>query len=365
MEIVYFYKDYQVPMYQWQHIHIFDELNDHGCSIHIINPLEYGTKEEANEALIQYIKNKSVDLFMTPHNEEDLYIDTLEEIKKIGIPTLLICFDNLVVPFVHFKIAPHFDLVWLTSIETKQMFDKRGCKTIFLPYAANPSLTRANYSTKGVGFVGTPYGSRANMINAIVTNGIDVYCHCKNSDMLIPPGAEKPSNNRMRKTELIIKFLQFKEGRKILKGAFMNHFKQDAILRECDKLHYENAVSPSMLYQIYPKYSIALSSTSARNTGVLKKPLSIVNLRSFEIPMSGGVLMCQYTDEMNGYFEDGKEAIYYKSTDEMIDKMKYYINGKGERELGKIRNAAREKAIKNHTWYSRFQVVFDSLGIER
>ena len=350
-------------MYQWQHVHIFDELNDHGCIVHIINPLEYGTKEEANEALVEYIRKNKVDLFMTPHNEEDLYIDTIEDIKKWGIPTLLICFDNLVVPFVHYSIAPHFDLVWLTANETKHLFDKRGCKTIFLPYAANPSLSRANFSTRGVGFVGTPYGSRANMINAIVTNGIDVYCHCMNSDKLIPQGVELPNNNKIGKTELIVNFMRFKEGRKILKGALINHFKQDAILREYDTLHYENTVPPSMLYQIYPKYSIALSSTSARNTGVLKKPLSIVNLRSFEIPMSGGVLMCQYTNEINGYFKDGKEAIYYKSTDEMIDKLKFYINEKGERELEKIRTAAREKAVNNHTWYLRFQKVFDSFGI--
>ena len=363
MEIVYYFRDYQVPMYQWQHIHIFDELRIHGCNIHIISPLDYDKIEDANEALIIYLKNNKVDLFMTPHNEEDLFIDTLKEIKKIGIPTLLICFDNLIVPFVHYRIAPYFDLVWLTSKETKRLFDKRDCRTIFLPYAANPSLSRGKYSVKGVGFVGSPYGSRANMINTIVSNGIDVYCHCKNTADLIRPGTLVPNDKEMGKLDLTLQFLRFKEGRKILQGALVNSFKRNAVLHECEWLHFENAVLPSMLYQIYPKYSITLSSTSARNTGVLKQPLYIVNLRSFEIPMSGGVMMSRYTDEMNGYFEDGKEALYYKSDEEMISKIKYYINGNGVNELERIRSAARLRAVNEHTWYARFRLLFNCFGL--
>ena len=171
MEIVYFFKDFKVPMYQWQHVHIIDEMRVHNCNITIISPLNFESTEASNEAVLNYVKSHRVDLFMTPHNEHDLYIDMLKEIKKLGVPTLLICFDNLIVPFVHYRIGPYFDLVWLTSRETKELFDKRQCKTVFLPYAANPYLPRAKETVGGVGFVGTPYGSRANMINALTQMG--------------------------------------------------------------------------------------------------------------------------------------------------------------------------------------------------
>ena len=41
MTILYFFKDIPIPMYQWQHVHIFDELERHGCSITVFNPLDY------------------------------------------------------------------------------------------------------------------------------------------------------------------------------------------------------------------------------------------------------------------------------------------------------------------------------------
>ncbi len=362
MQIVYYFKDYKIPMYQWQHVHIIDELKAHNCFITIINPLEYETVDSANEALKEYLMNHKIDLFMTPHNEQDLKIDTLETIKKKGIPTLLICFDNLIVPFMHYTIAPHFDLVWLTSKETKPLFDKLGCRTVFLPYAANPFITRTEETVKGVGFVGTPYGSRINTINALINKGIPVYCHCisnnnERNDVLLP-------HSSMSNKKVTFEFIKFQQGRKVLMGAVINKLKKDAKLHESELLHLEEVVPPSELYQVYPKYSLTLSSTTARNTGVLRHPLFIVNLRSFEIPMSGGIQICRYNKELSEYFKDGEEIIFYKNDKEMVDKIRYYLSDEQTELRQKIRKSARKRAEENHTWYCRFQVIFKSLHIK-
>lgn len=362
MEIVYFFKDYQTPMYQWQHVHIISELAAHNCHVHIINPLVYSTSEEANEALLKYIDAHKVDLFMTPHNEEDLFIETVEDIKRKGIPTLLICFDNLVVPFIHYKIAPHFDLAWLTSKETKPLFDRLGVNSIFLPYAANPNLKRCNEEIEGVGFVGSPYGSRANMINALTENGIPVYCHCIKGKS-VSKADELISQSPWETFHIGIEMLKFSQGRKIIKGAITNHFKKTKTLSDNPELHKLSVVPPTELYMLYPKYSLALSSTAARNTGVLKHPLHIVNLRSFEIPMSGGLQICQYSEEIAEYFEDDKEIILYNSQEEMIDKARFYCSPKQANRRMIMRESARQRAEQNHTWFIRFSKVFNCLGI--
>ena len=363
MEIVYYFNDYQVPMYQWQHIHIIDELKIHDCNVTIISPLDYASVDEANDALIRYIKKNKTDLFMTPHNEEDLWISTLETIKTLGVPTLLICFDNLVVPFIHYKIAPYFDLVWLTSKETKPLFDRRGVNSVFLPYAANPNLERCEESIDGVGFVGTPYGSRANMINALTDSGISVYCHfIRNAE---PLNYELKPHSRMSQRQVALEFFKFKQGRRVIAGAVTNRFKKAAVLEDNEHLHKCTVVPPSELYKVYPKYSLALSSTAARNTGILKHPLFIVNLRSFEIPMSGGLQICQYTDEMAEYFEDGKEIVFYRTNDELVEKAAFYCSPDQENIRKKMRKAARESAIAHHTWYKRFLVVFKLLDIKK
>ncbi len=349
-------------MYQWQRYHIFDELDHHDCHIIVFNPLTYSSVEEANQKLIQELKNNKYDLFMTPHNEDWLFIETLKEIKHIGVPTLLICFDNLIVPFIHYKIAPYFDLVWLTSKETKSLFDKIGVTSLFLPYAANPNLERSNEKCIGVGFIGTPYGSRANMINSLTRNGIPVFCHCKKKmngqikEELVP-------QNSMSLNHVFMQFLKFHQGRVVLRGALVNYFKKSARIEDNIWLHKEYIVHPSELYKYYSKYSLALSSTAARNTGVLNHPLDIVNLRNFEIPMSGGLQICRYTDEMAEYFEEDKEIILYKSNEELIDKAKYYYSQEREDTRRRMRKAARERAVSQHTWFNRFIHVFQSLGI--
>lgn len=82
MEIVYYFKDYKVPMYRWQHVHIIDELKTHKCNVNVISPVSYKINDEANDVLLNYIRNNEVDLFMTPHNEEDLRLDILGKIKR-------------------------------------------------------------------------------------------------------------------------------------------------------------------------------------------------------------------------------------------------------------------------------------------
>lgn len=82
MEIVYYFKDYSIPMYQQQHVHIIDELKRHDCNVSIVSPLDYSSIEKANDALLRYISNNKVDLFMTPHGNKDLYIETLAEIEN-------------------------------------------------------------------------------------------------------------------------------------------------------------------------------------------------------------------------------------------------------------------------------------------
>jgi hypothetical protein len=99
LNILYYFKEKNIVMDKWQQFHIFDELRMHNIHFTIYNPLSHSTISEANEMLIQFMSSRSFDLFMTPHNENDLFIDTLKMIKKKGIPTLLICFDNLIIPY--------------------------------------------------------------------------------------------------------------------------------------------------------------------------------------------------------------------------------------------------------------------------
>src|SRR5262249_55230615 len=47
--------------------------------------------------------------------------------------------------------------------------------------------------------------------------------------------------------------------------------------------------------------------------------------RTFEIPACGGFMLTDRTDEQRTFLEEDKEAVYFSSSEEMIDKVKYYL----------------------------------------
>lgn len=362
MRILYYFNDYPTPMYRWQRVHIVDELKHHGIEVEILSPARQESLPAANEALLERLRAGGIDLFMTPHTDHELFPETLRAVRALGVPTLLICFDNLVLPFAHDKIAPLFDLVWLTSRETQPHFEKLGCRTIFLPYAANPFLPRCEReAVAGVGFVGTPYGSRANMIAALTSAGVDVYCHYLKNEAS-SPAAPAPQPEGTSKLQAARDLARFPEGRRILLGKAKNKLLR-AALPESVCLHAEFVVPPEQLYQVYPRYALTLSSTAARNTGVLRRPLDIVNLRSFEIPMSGGVQLCRYTPELADYFEAGREILFYRDDRELAALAKEWLSEARRADRAAIRAAARARAERDHTWYRRFCAVFKTLGL--
>lgn len=357
-------------MFDWQRVHIIDELQRHGVAIDTFNPLYFYTPEEANESALNILRHGNYDLFLTNVcYHKMLFIDTIKEIKKMGVATLCLRCDNLTIPYNDKVLAPYFDLVWLTSKETRYLYDKWRVRSYFAPYAANPYTF--NYKKQGIVrrscFIGTPYGSRSIMINTLTCRGLDVDAYC-----MPDPNIKETKESRHRivsgivsqnKIAVYLSDLRFKEGRKALYGSLANKLSGNTKLIENKFLHEHYFIKPSCISNVYSKYALCLSSTSTNHTDALKNPLKIVNLRAFEVPMSGGINICRYNQELAEYFEDGKEIVFYQNNDELVDKVLYYTTKASDNELYSIKKAARLRAENEHTWWNRFYSAFEVLGL--
>lgn len=92
-------------------------------------------------------------------------------------------------------------------------------------------------------------------------------------------------------------------------------------------------------------YVLALS-TSRIGIGLLSKYIpETTTTRTFEIPASGSFLLAERTDDHLTLFEENKEAVYWTSSEELIDKAKFYL--KNETSRARIASAGRARCVSS------------------
>ncbi len=80
-----------------------------------------------------------------------------------------------------------------------------------------------------------------------------------------------------------------------------------------------------------------------------------LNMRLFETLSTGSFLLTNYLPTLDKLFKDGKHLVTYKTLDEMVEKIKYYLEHDKERE--KIAKTGYEEFIKKHKYSDRIQTV--------
>lgn len=82
------------------------------------------------------------------------------------------------------------------------------------------------------------------------------------------------------------------------------------------------------------------------------------NMRSFEVPGYGGVLISHRTEEQLAFFEEDKEAIYFDSLEELNDKLHFLKQH--PQEIQKIKSMARQRSVRSgYTYTDRAKTLLD------
>ena len=70
-----------------------------------------------------------------------------------------------------------------------------------------------------------------------------------------------------------------------------------------------------------------------------------------------------WSEDIEKYYEENNEMVFYKTIDDLIEKIKYYLPRGEERE--KIAEAAYKRTIAEHTYEKRFKDIFKTIGLKK
>jgi spore maturation protein CgeB len=270
-----------------------------------------------------------IDLLFTYFADALVLIDTLEEIRAMGIITLnWYCNASYQFDLVR-EIAPHFDWCLVPEKNRLSYYEAVGARPIYCPEAANGNYYRPTKVAKDlpVSFVGQAYGERAELVCKLLDAGLPI----------------KVFGPRWQE------YFRLK--------TFFGLFERASGHLQIPRRIY-GGIPDEQLVPIFNRTQVNLGFSAVWGDGPRELQ---VRLRDFEVPMCGVFLLTEYQPELEEYFRIGKEIGCYRDPDDLVEKVKYYLARPQLCE--EIGQAARERCLRDHTWVKRFETVFAKIGL--
>lgn len=276
----------------------------------------WGGKQRMNMELLDAVhrahREAPIDLFFGYLSGRLAFPSTIRTLGMMGIPSLNISLDDRTKFYGELEptgfagmadLASAFSLCWTTEQNALENYRSVGARAIFMPPGANHEVFHPHPMARDIDvcFVGQNYGKRAQIISRLREEGIQVRTFGAGWD-----SGEIPLDE---------------------------------------------------MVGLFSRARITLG------IGLVADSPDVVCLkgRDFEVPMSGGFYLTQHHPNLAEFFELGKEIVCYHSPEDMVEKIRHFLNHPGEAE--EIRQAGLRRALREHTWTGRFQKALETLDL--
>ena len=319
--------DYGDPQrgYSYEYYNFFLSLKSAGYEVILFDymgELNALGKAEMNDKLLKTVMTEKPDVAMF-----SLYTDQFEPetVEKLRAHTKTLCFfhdDTWRVEFSRFW-ARHFDFFTTPDVYGERKYAALGLtNAIHFPFGCNETLYQKLDSPKqyDVSFVGAWHPYREWLVKRLRSEGISV----KTAGYRWPEG-----------------IVAHEEMVAIFNASRIN-------------LNMSNSASWDARF---------LLSSPRALVNRIRSPKSIEQLkaRHFEINGCGAFQLTYYVEGLERHYAIGDEIAIYLDTDDLLQKVKYYLANESERLA--IAEAGRARTLMDHTFRKRFQTVFDRMGL--
>ena len=277
-------------------------------------------REGMNRELAETVRRERPDVSLIVLFKDEFLPETLEEIRRVS-RTVAYFFDDdwRRAYFAHW--APRFDFVTTPRRWTFERYQAAGLRNVlYSPFAFNArEYRRVDVPPRyDVSFVGGNHPWRGFVINRLRKAGIDVAVY----------GPYWPSGM-------------------LDQQAMVETFSASKI-----NLNLSNSVQWDARY--------LLSSWRALRTTLRSpKDREQIKARHFEIPGAGGFQLSYYCEDLERHFVIGEEVAVYTGVDDLVDKIRFYLEHGDVRE--RVARAGYERAQRDHTMQQRLTSLLDAV----
>lgn len=325
-------------------------------------------KSILSEDLIRVLKlehsKKPFDLFFSYMTDNDIDTDAVKLLKKNGIPMLNFSCNNIHQFHLVEKISPLFDANLHSEKDAGTKFKGIGAEAVWFPMAANqnyyfPQKMSFRYD---VTFIGAAYAKRSNYIWHLLNNEVDIKCFGPNWKINPPKENLKKAHKEIKRVINLIRLVYvLDQGKRYSISSAVNYYDLQSLIRKNFPGNLNYPLKDSEVISVYNQTRINLGflevySEGPSQTAVLTHHL---HLREFEVPMSRGLYLTNYSDELREFYEPDKEIIVFHNEHDLTDKIKYYLAHETEAET--IRENGYQRALKCHTYQKRFKDLFEQM----
>jgi glycosyltransferase involved in cell wall biosynthesis len=303
------------------------------------------------------------DLFFGYLYSSVVYPETIELIRRSGVPTVNFSCNNVHQFDLVRDIAPCFDVCIVPEQAAQADFLSAGARALRIQLAANPRFYRPYpYArTYDVTFVGQRYADRAELLALLRQHGLDVrawgagWAPRKRADV-----AHLKAAVALYEDERFDGFQRFtRRWMWPRQPAARSHTAADV------DIDTQGWGGPRLLQRdlvrTFSQSRVSLGFATAGSSHLTGRRLTHLRLREFEATMSGALYVTEDQAELAEYFSPGEEVITYADASELVEKTRYYV--RHEEEAERIRRAGLRRARREHTWQHRFAQLFAELGL--
>lgn len=120
-----------------------------------------------------------------------------------------------------------------------------------------------------------------------------------------------------------------------------------------EKVRIFDIVTRPKFWQLNRQYRLQLNLFREYNFGSH-------NMRSFEIPVVGGIQLTPYSEEQAGFFEEDKEIFFFRDDKEMVEQTRAILDMPADK-IDTNRKAARKRSLAGgYSFKDRSQTVYNS-----